>query len=117
MPTHWISTCNLICNDVMSVQRYHVYLRQSDRRWYPCLVVCDGSGLVAAFPAPKGESATPVTGRQLRTLRSFRGAERMRHKPAPPSGLVLGKWITPTPPCSTMMLSRPDVPGHKPRWA
>ncbi|MDI9332464.1 MAG: hypothetical protein QM527_14380 [Alphaproteobacteria bacterium] len=89
---------------------FHVYLRQSDRRWYPCVVLRDTQGLVAAHVAPKGTLASVLSLAEVIELHTFRGAERMRHQRVPIQGPVKGRWFTSTPSTPSYMLSRRDVP-------
>ena len=96
---------------------YHLYLRQPDRRLYPCVVLFDALGPIAAHPAPQGRPVSQLTAQQIQILQTFRGAEQMRVKPVPAHGAVKGKWVQKTRTQYSYMLSRPDV--HRPfiNWA
>lgn len=95
----------------MSTVVFHVYLRQRDRRWHPCIVLRDAQGLVAAHVAPANRPASMVSWADIEVLKTFRGAERMRYKSVPHRGPVSGKWRGTAPGLQSYMLSRPDVPG------
>ena len=94
-------------------RQYHIYLRQFDRRWYPCIVLHDLQGLlVAAHVANKEQTASTVSWSDIGQLQTFRGADRMKFKPVPDTGPVRGKWKTPSGPEVSYMLSHPDIPGR-----
>ena len=100
----------------LNAETYLVYLRQSDRRWYPCIVLRDLLGPVAAYPAPVGRQATRVSRFELENMKSFRGAQHMRHKVAIHTAQMEGHWMTTHPQDRVYMLSRPDVPGGLHLW-
>ncbi|MEY2621885.1 MAG: hypothetical protein RIT26_1705 [Pseudomonadota bacterium] len=96
---------------------YHLYLRQPDRRLYPCVVLFDDQGLIAAHPAPLGRPVSRLTAQQIQELKTFRGAEQMKVKPVPARRVIQGKWVQKTRTQYSYMLSRPDVQRPFVNWA
>ncbi len=96
---------------------FHLYLRQPDRRLYPCVVLHDSQGMVAAHAASLGQPVSVLTAQQIELLKTFRGAEQIRVKPVKPGRVVKGKWAPKNPRQFSYMLSRPDVPNHRVDWA
>lgn len=101
----------------MDHRTFHIYLRQPDRRLYPCVVLRDALGIVAAHAAPWGRSVSVVTAAEVELLRLFRGAEQMKVKPVPTHRVVKGKWQQLQPNQFSYMLSRPDVMAKGVNWA
>jgi hypothetical protein len=101
----------------MQPPTFHVYLRQPDRRLYPCIVLRDAQGIVAVHAAPQGRAVSRVTAAEVATLRTFRGAEQMKVKPVPTQRVVRGRWKQVQPRQFSYMLSRPDVMARGVNWA
>ncbi len=95
---------------------FHLYLRQPDRRLYPCVVLYDQQGMVAAQVTTLGYPVSELTAEQIEVLKTFRGAEQIRVKPVKPGRVVKGKWLPASPRQFSYMLSRPDVPNHRVNW-
>jgi hypothetical protein len=102
---------------LMKNRPFHIYLRQPDRRLYPCIVLRDQQGMVAVHAAPVGRAVSEVTAQEVEVLRTFRGAEQMRVKPVPHHRRVRGKWKQTRPNQFSYMLSRPDVMARGVNWA
>jgi hypothetical protein len=98
-------------------EKFHVYLKQPDRRMYPCVVLRDEHGLVAVHVALRGQAVSQVTEQELSVLKSFRGAESMRAKPVKPGKVVRGKWVAQKPSQFSYMMSRPDLQPVRVNWA
>ena len=101
----------------MHTPKFHLYLRQPDRRLYPCIVLRDAMGIVAAHAAPLGRAVSELTTTEVEQLWSFRGAEQMKIKPVPRHHVVKGKWNPPKANQFSYMLSRPDVMPRGANWA
>ncbi len=101
----------------MKPLKFHIHLRQPDRRLYPCIVLRDGLGIVAVHVAPEGRAVSEVTAAEVELLRTFRGAEQMRARPVPPHRVVRGKWKPLKANQFSYMLSRPDVMPRGVNWA
>lgn len=93
--------------------RFYLYLRQPDRRLYPCVVLKDERGMVAAHAATLGDDVSVLTAQQIEVLKTFRGAEQIRVKRVKPGREVKGKWVQSNPKQYSYMLTRPDVPSAK----
>jgi hypothetical protein len=101
----------------MDEQKYHVYLRQPDRRWYPCVAIKDERGWVAVHVAVWGRPVSLLRARDIEVLKTFRGAERMKVKPAAKGKRMLGGWVPQHPTQFSYMMNRPDVQPMGVNWA
>lgn len=101
----------------MTEPRFHIYLRQPDRRLYPCIVLHDRWGIVAVHAAPLGRAVSEVSAAEVELLRSFRGAEQMKAKPVPSHRQITGLWQPSPAHRFSYMLSRPDVMARGVNWS
>jgi hypothetical protein len=100
----------------MDTAPFHIYLRQPDRRLYPCIVLRDEQGMVAVHAAPLGLAVSRVTAQEVEILKTYRGAEQMQVRPVPKHRVVKGKWQQTRPNQFSYMLSRPDVRPRGVNW-
>jgi hypothetical protein len=76
----------------MNAEKYWVYMKQADRRIYPCVVIRDEKGMTSVAVAQPYSRCSVVTAAEAEILKTFHGADRLHLKRAKPGLPPKGKW-------------------------
>jgi hypothetical protein len=95
----------------MKEEKFWVYMKQADRRIYPCVVIWDDKGMASVGVAHTYSRCSVVTATEAEVLKTFRGASRLHLKPAKGGQPPMGKWGELThPKLSYAMYRDPPLP-------
>lgn len=97
----------------MKTETYWVYMRQADRRIYPCVVWRDEKGMTFVGVAHTCQACSVVTAQEAEILKTFRGAKHLRLKRVKPGPTPQGKWDELTHPRVSYSMHRdPPMPVY-----
>jgi hypothetical protein len=96
--------------------KYWVYMRQADRRLYPCIVISDEKGMASVRTAFPNSRCSVVSAEEAEILKTFHGADRLHLKPAKAGAPPWGKWGLDSHPRLSHDMVRDEPVSVSNRW-